>query len=72
MSEVCHCKSEDHTVEICIGEITRLRKEAAGFFKLLSDHCEYASTPLCHVPVSINPRPGVLICNVENCYLCNN
>ena len=69
MDSVCQCKNEDHTVEICIGEIQRLNREANGFFTLLQERCEHnkRKTGLCYIPLELHPEPGILPCRFSTC-----
>lgn len=69
MDSVCNCKDTDHTVDICIGEIQRLNREAQGFFKLLEARCEYNKNKngLCHAPLDVYPKTGIIFCSLVKC-----
>ena len=69
MSECCQCKSEDHTVDICIGQIQEHQKEADKYFKILSDDCDYHVDCFCQIPLEVYSETGVIMCVIEKCPL---
>ena len=71
MSEVCQCEGKDHTVEICIGEYKRVMIEANKWFTMLKKHCEHHVDSLCHIPLELYDRTGVIVCLGKNCPLVN-
>ena len=54
-----------------VREIKKIQKTRQAWFKLLTRYCEHVGEDngLCHIPVSVNPEPGVMACHLENCYL---
>jgi hypothetical protein len=69
MSEVCQCKGEDHTVDICIGEYQRVMTEANQWFAMLQKHCKHHQNGVCHIPLELYDKPGIILCMGKYCPL---